>query len=151
MKYIKQHKKLTIIIAAALAVVILGILLIQLLLPSSNKNACGNRVSDIANHQISNDAINKVKDALTSSSRVNDVSYNLVCRTMSFVVKIESGVERDSAKDLVNKITENLDENIISYYDIEVYFKSLDEENGSYPFMAYKNKNSKTFSFTNAG
>ena len=151
MKFIKKHKKLTIAIIIVLVVIILGFLLIQLLLPSNNKNVCGNRVSDIANHPISDEAINTVKEALINSSRVNEASYNLVCRTMSFVVKVESGVERDSAKDLVNKIIDNLDENITSYYDIEVYFKSLDEENKGFPFMAYKNKNSKTFSYTNAG
>ena len=151
MKFIKKHKKGVITIVVILVIVILGVLLIKLLLPSNNKNVCGNRVSDIAEHPISDEAINTVKEQLVNSSRVNNVSYNLVCRTMSFVITIESGVEIDASKDLVNKITENLDENITSYYDIEVYFKSLDEENKSFPFMAYKNKNSKTFSFTNAG
>ncbi len=151
MKFIKQHKKGVIIAAVALVVIILLFALIQILLPNSTKNSCGNRVSDIKEHPISDETISKVKEALNNSSRVNSVSYKSVCRTMSFVLTIESGVDRDSAKNLVDKITENLDENITTYYDIEVYFKSLDSENSSYPFMAYKNKNSKTFSYTNAG
>lgn len=151
MKFIKKHKKGVIITAIVLVIVILLFALIQILLPNSTKNSCGNRVSDIKNHPISDETINKLKETLTSSSRVNSVSYSTVCRTMSFVVTVESGVERDSAKTLVEKITDNLDESITSYYDIEVYFKSLDSENKSYPFMAYKNKNSETFSYTNAG
>lgn len=151
MKFIKKHKKGVIIAAVVLVIIILLFALIHILLPNSTKNSCGNRISDIKNHPISDEKINTVKETLTSSSRVNSVSYNTVCRTMSFVVTVESGVERDSAKTLVEKITDNLDESITSYYDIEVYFKSLDSENKSYPFMAYKNKNSETFSYTNAG
>lgn len=149
MNYIKKHKKQVLIISIILVVFILLLMLIHTFMPNSKKNAWGNRVSDIANHPISDEVINKVKEDLKATGKVDDVSYRLSIRTMNFIITLKDGVKRADAIKLSDTFLKDLSDDIKSYYDIELYFKLDGSE--EYPFMGYKNKISSDFKYTYAG
>lgn len=151
MKFIKKHKKG--IIVLVLVLLILGLLLafLHTLMPDNKKSAWGSRINDIENHPITDEDINKVRDALTNHTSVNAVTHRLSGRTMNFIITVNSGVTREKSESLAEDIINNLSDDIKGYYDIELYYKSLDSEDSVYPFMGYKNKLSSKFSFTNAG
>ena len=148
MKYIKEHKKLTLIIAIVVVVLCLLLILIHALFPDSSKSKWGSRLDDIASHQIADDEIDKVSNALKSSNLVSEVSTHINGRTFNFLITVNDNVKREKAEELAPIILENLSEDIKEYYDLEIYFKGDGEE---YPFMAYKNKTKSEFSFTYAG
>ena len=147
MNYIKKHKKEALIIAIVLLIIVLLFAIIHTLTPNSKKNIWGNRVSDIASHPVSDDEIKAFKEVLTKDGDVLEISSNLVVKTIRFVAKVNSGVERKDLELLLGKALEKLNDDVKNYYDIEVMFTKEDDE--SFPCSAYKNKTNAKFVFTN--
>ena len=151
MNFIKKHIKGIIAIVIIIVIIVTLLLLVSTLMPDTKKSSWGNRISDIDNHPSTDEDINKVKEALTTHTSVEDVSYRLSGKTMNFIITVASGVTRSKAESLVSDITANLSDDIKGYYDIQVFYKSNDTEDTVYPFIGYKNKISSNFSFTKAG
>ena len=151
MNFIKKHIKGIITIIVLIIILVIFLLLVSTLMPDTKKSSWGNRVSEIANHPITDNDIATVKDALKTHQNVEDVSYRLSGRTMNFIITVASGVTRSKSESLVSDIISNLSDDIKGYYDIQVFYKSNDSEDTTYPFIGYKNKISSNFSFTKAG
>lgn len=151
MNYIKKHIKLIIVLIVILLIIIAAYIGIKKLMPDTRISVWGNRTADINNHPISNDVIDKIKEELTNEESVSAVTYRLSGRKMIFMLTINEGVSRTTAEGLTSHIINNLDDDVKEYYDIELYYKSVDSEDEAYPFMGYKNKISGSFSFTYAG
>lgn len=150
MDYIKKHKKKVCIIAIVVLFLILVFISIHSLMPDMSKSTWGNRLDNIQNYSITDDNINKIKESLTTTGKVSNVTYRLSGRTMNFIIEVNSGVKRSDAEGLVSHITDNLTDEIKGYYDIEAYFTTSGDDT-SYPFMGYKHKTGSTFSFSYAG
>lgn len=150
MNYIKKHKKKVCIISVVVIILILVLLCLHTLMPDMTKSTWGNRLENIEKYPIANSDISKIKDSITGTGKATDVTYRLSGRTMNFIINVNSGVSRKDAEGLTSHITDNLSDDIKSYYDIEVYFTTSGDDT-SYPFMGYKHKTSSTFSFSYAG
>ncbi len=150
MKYIKTHKKQVLIIAVVLLVLVILFALIHSVMPDKSKSTWGNRLNDIDKHPISSNEISNIKNALTDTGKVEEVVYHLTGKTMNFIITVKNDTKRDAAKALAEKIIDAMSDDVKSYYDVQLYYKTQ-ESNDDYPFMAYKNKISNNFSFTYEG
>ncbi|MBR1377000.1 MAG: hypothetical protein IJ565_04220 [Bacilli bacterium] len=150
MNYIKKHKKGLLIIGAIVLIVVLFLAFIHTLMPDTRKSVWGNRINDIENHPVSDESLEKIKSDIIGTGKASSVTYRLSGRTINFVITLNAGVSRADGEGLVSHITSNLNDDIKSYYDIQVYYKYADSEDSN-SFMGYKQKTSSSFSFTNAG
>ena len=148
MNFIKKHIKGIIAIVVLIIILVILLLLVGTLMPDTKKSSWGNRVSDIKSHPINDEEIVSVKEALKGHQSVEEVTYRLSGRTINFIITVATGTGRSKAESLVTDIATNLSDDVKGYYDIQVFYKSKDSEDTTYPFMGYKNKISSNFSFT---
>lgn len=151
MNYIKKHIKLIIALIVILIIAIAAFIGIKKLMPDTRISVWGNRTADNGKHPINGDDIDKIIEELKKEESVSDVTYRLSGRKMNFMIIVNEGTTRATAEGLTKHILGNLSDDIKEYYDIELYYKSLNSEDTVFPFMGYKNKISSSFSFTNAG
>lgn len=150
MNYIKKNKKKVFIIAIIAILVILLILGILFLMPNATKSTWGNRLDGIKEHKIDDTSIETIKSSITGTGKASKVEYRLSGRTMNFIITVASDVNRDEAIKLTSYITDNIEPDDQSYYDIQVMFET-DGNSSEYPFMGYKHKSATEFSYSYVG
>ena len=81
---------------------------------------------------------------------------NLEGRLLSVSVKVKSYTDKNETKKIGDIIKENLKEEELSFYDIQLYIsfeeeekKEETEENKVYPIIGYKHKTSDSFVWSN--
>ena len=105
------------------------------------------RYIGIENYKLTNDEINLVKDEITELEEVESVDVYIDSRIIKIVTKINKDVDFDKMKKLANKALDNFSEENLSYYDIEFFIESKDEESKTYPQIGYKFKANSEFSW----
>lgn len=150
MDFIKRHKfKLILLVLFLIVFVVALVALIKLLYPDSRKDVYGNRLAGIEDIPLSNQVITEVKDKISSSDFVLEVDNLLKGRLLNFTIYVNADTNKEEAKKLVTSITEILDSEAQSFYDIQVMILEDKEESTNYPVFAYKHKSSKEFVWTN--
>lgn len=146
MKFIKKHKILLIVIAVCLILLILMFFGIKnAFFANASGSKYGNRLDGIENYPIDNKTIEEIKQMLSDIEFVNDVKYNLEGRRMDFVIDVNDDVDLITSRSLADKIVEKFSDEIKSFYDIQVYLTSKNEESELYPTIGYKHKKSAVF------
>lgn len=146
MKFIKKHKVLLIVIAVCLILLILMFFGIKkAFFANAGGSKYGNRLDGIENYPIDNKTIDEIKQILNDIEFVNDVKYNLEGRRMDFVIDVNDDVDLITSRSLADKIAEKFSDEIKSFYDIQVYLTSKNEESELYPTIGYKHKKSAVF------
>ena len=152
MEFIKKHKKMVLIIGAALLILILLFGVIHSLMPDTRKSVWGTRTAENSKHPISDDEINAVKGYYTATENVSNVTYRLSGRKMIFIVTFKSDVTNTNIVEELSKgMLEKISDDVKGYYDIEISYVSEDESNDKFPIMAYKNKTRHNFRITYMG
>lgn len=150
MDFMKKHKIKLILLGVLILVFIISLFaLVSLLYPDLKKDIYGNRLSGIGDVKISNQVITKVKDDLDSSRIINNTDYVLKGKLINFIIEVKKDTKIESSKKLVEIVLDSIEDEIKSYYDIQVIITEETEKNESYPIMAYKHKTSKEFVWTN--
>jgi len=159
MEFIRRHwLKLTLIILF-LAMLIVGVFaVLKFLYPDSRKNVYGNRLIGIEDVKIENKTIDEIKEKINANDYVIDVDYILKGKLINFTIEVNTDTDKNSAKSLVNNITEVFSTEIKEFYDIQVLIVEFKEETenseetekkSNYPIFAYKHKTSEKFVWTN--
>lgn len=151
MEFIKKNKKMVIIIAVALVILILLFGVIKSLMPDTRKSVWGNRTVDVSKHPISEEEINAVKEFYESNENVSSITYRLSGRKMIFIITVKEKTAKSVVEELSGKMLEKLSDDVKGFYDIELSYVCEDSENAEYPIMAYRNKTRHNFRFTYAG
>lgn len=147
-RFIKHHKKEVTIIGIVLLILVFGIVLYKsLFYSSSEKSVYGIRTRDIKEHKIGNKQIDKWKDEVMSVSGVNECKITIKGRLIKYFVGFDDNVSTDDIKTKFNDIVKNMDENIKSYYDIELYAKQSKDSEMKYPVIGYKHKKNDSVSY----
>lgn len=147
-KFIKNHKKQCIIGGIIFLVIFFAIIIWLFIIPIFSNNKYGDRLDGIEDHEISSETIDTIEEALLDNEQILDFSYNNEGRCLRFIITVDSEMSTDDAKALGDVILENIDEDDQSYYDIEFYVDT-EEDNDNYPIAGYKHKTSDTFVFGN--
>lgn len=154
MKYIKSHKKEFVLLAVAMIILIIsGVMFLVIWFQGSN-NKYGDRLEGIESVSLQEsyitDILNKVKD----KDFITSGSYNLEGRLLSITLNVKHDTNKDEVKKQSNIIIENLKEEELKYYDIQLYIvfeneENIEEENKIYPIIGYKHKTSDAFVWSN--
>ena len=148
-KFIKKHKKQCIIGGIIFLVIFFAIIIWLFIIPIFSNNKYGDRLDGIEDHEISSETIDTIEEALLDNEQILDVSYNNEGRCLRFIITVDPEMSTDDAKALGDVILENIDEDDQSYYDIEFYINTEDDDDDNYPIAGYKHKTSDTFVFGN--
>ncbi len=151
MEFIKKNKKMVIIIAVALVILILLFGVIKSLMPDTRKSVWGTRTVDVPKHPISEEEISAVKEFYESNENVSSITYRLSGRKMIFIITVKEKTAKSVVEELSGKMLEKLSDDVKGFYDIELSYVCEDSENAEYPIMAYRNKTRHNFRFTYAG
>ncbi len=150
MNFTTQHKIKLLLLGVFILVFIIALfVLINLLYPDSRKDVYGNRLDGINSNKVSNQTITQIKDKISTTGLVENIEYLLKGRLISFIIKVKSDIKVDESKKVVETINELLEDNIKSFYDIEVIILENKDESKNYPIFAYKHKTSEKFVWTN--
>jgi len=115
---------------------------------NNNQAAYGDRVEDVKNHVIDDDAIKGIESNIESLEEVSSCVYDLEGRIINLTITINNEVTVEEAKALEDTILENFDEDQLSYYSIQIYFVKEDSKLDDFPIMGYKHYSSSEISWT---
>lgn len=151
MEFFKRNK-ITIIVGVIFFIVMIGsaVTVIHLLYPDSKKSAYGNRLDGIEDVPVENEQVEKIKNALDETGKVNEVSYHLEGRLINFIIDVKKETDKTSAKSLSDKVLAGFTDEQKNFYDIELFVVcNEDEESEIFPIIGYKHKTTVNFVWTN--
>lgn len=147
MNFIKEHKIAIIVISVCLILIILaGLSISKMMFPSSAEDINGDRLVNAV--AVEPEKITQILTELKGKSSVIDVTYNKNIRILKFLISFKPDTKLEDAKKLTSIITSNLTNDILNYYDIEVF---LEADNSEFPAIGQCFKGEKTFYFNGDG
>lgn len=147
MNFIKEHKIAIIVISVCLILIILaGLSISKMMFPSSAEDINGDRLVNAV--AVEPEKINQILTELKGKSSVIDVTYNKNIRILKFLISFKPDTKLEDAKKLTSIIISNLTNDILNYYDIEVF---LEADNSEFPAIGQCFKGEKTFYFNGDG
>ena len=144
MKFIKEH--ITAIVISIICIVLLVLVFIavySMFNPSNSKDIYGSRLENEV--IVSDSIVSTIETKLKENDIVSSVTYNKKVRIMKFIIDVKDDTKVEDSYKLGNVILENLSEDILAYYDVEVYITSNTDK---YPMIGYKSKNAQAFTWT---
>jgi preprotein translocase subunit SecF len=138
MRFIKDHKKLFIILGILLVLFIICFVIVYKIFFSYGNNKYGSRLDNIQNLEISNYTVDKLESELAELDGVNSVSYHLNGKLIGIIFKVEPSLEKDDAKEYGDKVLEYFSDEEKEAYDIQIFVTCDSEEDNPYPIIGYK-------------
>ncbi|MBE6150717.1 MAG: hypothetical protein E7162_02735 [Firmicutes bacterium] len=115
---------------------------------NNNEAIYGDRVEDVKNHVIDDKMINNIETSIEALEEVSSCTYDLEGRIINLTIVVKDDVTVKKAKSLDSSILKNFDNDQLSYYSIQVYFKKNDSSLDDFPIMGYKHYNDNDISWT---
>lgn len=115
---------------------------------NNNEAIYGDRVEDVKNHVIDDKMINDIETSIETLEEVSSCAYDLEGRIINLTIVVKDDVTVKKAKSLDSSILKNFDNDQLSYYSIQIYFKKNDSSLKDFPIMGYKHYNSNDISWT---
>ena len=119
--------------------IVLGIILIICLIAiitvtfsfflGGNKGVYGDRLNGIDKHPVTNNIKSEYKTSLESEKSVTKVSIDTKGKIIYIIINFESDTSLEDAKNLAASSIEKLNEDILSFYDIDFTLKCEKSEN----------------------
>ena len=107
----------------------------------------GDRLDGIEDVEITNNKQKTIEKALEERDEVKNASCDIEGRILNVIITVIDDVELDAAKGLTSSITDNLEDDQKSFYDIQVFI-SKDNDDTRFPIIGYKHQNKDGFSWT---
>ena len=119
--------------------IVLGIILIMCLIAiiivtfsfflGGNKGVYGDRLNGIDKHPVTNNIKSEYKTSLESEKSVTKVSIDTKGKIIYIIINFASDTSLEDAKNLAASSIEKLNEDILSFYDIDFTLKCEKSEN----------------------
>lgn len=157
MNFIKKNKTEFILLAVVLLILLVSAIMFLIVWFQGSNNKYGDRLNGIEKVELKENYINGVLKKIKEEKEfVTKTEYNLEGRLLSIFATVKSYTDKNEAKKVGNVIKENLKEDELSYYDIQLYVifeedesKEKTEENKVYPIIGYKHRTSEDFVWSN--
>ena len=157
MKFIKNHKTEFILLVTVGLILLVSVIMFLVVWFQGTNNKYGDRLNGIEKVELKDgymkSLLSKIKE---EKEYVIEDSYNLEGRLLSVSVKVKSYTDKNETKKIGDIIKENLKEDELSFYDIQLYIsfeeddkKEENEENKVYPIIGYKHKTNDSFVWSN--
>lgn len=158
LKFLKRNALIISMLIFLFIVMIIGLIILASFMPSKDVTVYGNRLDDIEDYPITDEAYTKAKETIQSLEQVGDVTFNLTGKIININVVIEHWVGMEEAQNLVSeKVLEAFSDDIKGYYDIQIYLSYTEADitdpetgevrNGSYKTIGYKHHANVSFSW----
>ena len=148
MKNFIKNNKVTVVAFIICVIFVILVFAVKLtFFPNEGTAIYGDRLDGIEEVEITDKQQEDIIKALEDKDEVKKVSCDIKGRTLNVLITVNDDVELDPAKSLTSSITENLEEDQTSYYDIQVFI-SKDNDDTRFPIIGYKHQNKDGFSWT---
>ena len=148
MKNFIKNNKVTVVAFIICVIFVILVFAVKLtFFPNEGTAIYGDRLDGIEEVEITDKQQEDIIKALEDKDEVKEVSCDIKGRTLNVLITVNDDVELDPAKALTSSITENLEEDQTSYYDIQVFI-SKDNDDTRFPIIGYKHQNKDEFSWT---
>ena len=145
--FIKNNKVAVVTFIICVIFVILVFAVKLTFFPNEGTAIYGDRLDGIEEVEITDKQQEDIIKSLEDKDEVKEVSCDIKGRTLNVLITVNDDVELDPAKALTSSITDNLEEDQTSYYDIQVFI-SKDNDDTRFPIIGYKHQNKDEFSWT---
>ncbi len=148
MKNFIKNNKVTVVAFIICVIFVILVFAVKLtFFPNEGTAIYGDRLDGIEEVEITDKQQEDIIKSLEDKDEVKEVSCDIKGRTLNVLITVNDDVELDPAKALTSSITENLEEDQTSYYDIQVFI-SKDNDDTRFPIIGYKHQNKDGFSWT---
>jgi hypothetical protein len=149
MNYIKKNRNM-IILSSVIGITILLILYMfyMLFFRSNGSTMYGNRLEGIKDYPLTTE-FSVMKENLLETEKVIKVTNNLKGKIINIMITVNDDITIDLAKELEVIVIESYTEDQKSFYDIQIYLISNNEEQFGYPSIGYKHHTSEKVVWTN--
>ena len=145
--FIKNNKVTTVAFIICVIFVVLVFVIKLTFFPNEASAIYGDRLDGIEDVEITNNKQETIEKALEERDEVKDASCDIEGRILNVIITVNDDVELDAAKGLTSSITDNLEDDQKSFYDIQVFI-SKDNDDTRFPIIGYKHQNKDGFSWT---
>ena len=146
-KFIKNNKITVVAFIICVIFVILVFAVKLTFFPNEATAIYGDRLDGIEEVEITEKEQDNIVKALEEKDEVSEASCDIQGRILNVLITVNDDVELSSAKALTSSITDNLEEDQTTYYDIQVFI-SKDNDDSRFPIIGYKHQNKDEFSWT---
>jgi len=148
MKNFIKNNKVTVVAFIICVIFVILVFAVKLtFFPNEGTAIYGDRLDGIEEVEITDKQQEDIIKSLEDKDEVKEVSCDIKGRTLNVLITVNDDVELDPAKALTSSITDNLEEDQTSYYDIQVFI-SKDNDDTRFPIIGYKHQNKDGFSWT---
>ena len=148
MKNFIKNNKVTVVAFIICVIFVILVFAVKLtFFPNEGTAIYGDRLDGIEEVEITDKQQEDIIKSLEDKDEVKEVSCDIKGRTLNVLITVNDDVELDPAKSLTSSITDNLEEDQTSYYDIQVFI-SKDNDDTRFPIIGYKHQNKDEFSWT---
>ena len=148
MKNFIKNNKVTVVAFIICVIFVILVFAVKLtFFPNEGTAIYGDRLDGIEKVEITDKQQEDIIKSLEDKDEVKKVSCDIKGRTLNVLITVNDDVELDPAKALTSSITDNLEEDQTSYYDIQVFI-SKDNDDTRFPIIGYKHQNKDGFSWT---
>lgn len=146
-KFIKNNKLtvITFIICVIFVIIVFAVKLT--FFPDEAKAIYGDRLEGIEKVEITSKEQDNIISKLEEKAEVKKAEVDIKGRILNVIITVNDDVELDVAKALTGTITDTLEKDQTSYYDIQVFVKK-DNDDARYPIIGYKHQDKDTFSWS---
>lgn len=146
-KFIKNNKLtvITFIICVIFVIIVFAVKLT--FFPDEAKAIYGDRLDGIEEVEITSKEQDNIISKLEEKAEVKKAEVDIKGRIINTIITVNDDVEVNSAKALTTTITDTLEEDQRSYYDIQVFIKK-DNDDARYPIIGYKHQDKDSFSWS---
>ena len=133
MKKLKElwgNNKLLIVLGIILIICLIAIITVTFsFFLGGNKGVYGDRLNGIDKHPVTNNIKSEYKTSLESEKSVTKVSIDTKGKIIYIIINFASDTSLEDAKNLAASSLEKLNEDILSFYDIDFTLKCEKSEN----------------------
>ena len=146
-KFIKNNKLtvITFIICVIFVIIVFAVKLT--FFPDEAKAIYGDRLDGIEEVEITSKEQDNIISKLEEKAKIKKAEVDIKGRIINVIITVNDDVEVNSAKALTTTITDTLEEDQRSYYDIQVFIKK-DNDDARYPIIGYKHQDKDSFSWS---
>ena len=146
-KFLKRNRSTIILLFVFILFVAFGLIVKDIFVPDDGKATYGERLKNIEKHPISDEAYSKMDEALTKNSSVTKVEHRIQGKTLNYYITFTDKTSVKDAKAIGEKL-KDFDEDILSYYSLQIYLIKEDEKLNNFPIMGMKHPDAKAISWT---
>lgn len=116
----------------------------------SGTSKYGPRLDEIENIPFTETEQETIKTYFLKNENVDSVKFNLQGKIMYITINLNTNLKLTTAKKLVKNSLSEIDESILSNYDIQFILTTSVSDSKIYPTMGYKSHNKTAISWVNS-